>query len=306
MPKKLLLADDSVTVQRVIELTFADEGMDVVSVGDGAQAIESMDRERPDIVLADVTMPERDGYEVAEYVKTTPHLAHIPVVLMTGAFEQIDEARANLVKCSAVLAKPFEPHMVISLVHQLLRGEEPGGTQVLALEPKAVVPPVVAAHDDRGDASLDDYLDRIDVALAATTSAPAVRPMNVAAAAAAAGSSAALPSAPAPSSAARSPESPSLADAFSALLAEELGEMPLPASWGALAGTLVEGQPQHTPPSGAASQLPTISDALINEITRRVAERLTDNMIEDLVSRHVIEVAERLVREEIERIKSRS
>jgi CheY-like chemotaxis protein len=68
MTHKLLLADDSVTIQRVIELTFADEGIEVVSVGNGQQAIDRIASERPDIVLADASMPERDGYEVAAFV----------------------------------------------------------------------------------------------------------------------------------------------------------------------------------------------------------------------------------------------
>ena len=92
MPRKLLLADDSVTIQRVIELTFADEDVKVVAVGDGKQAIERVEADRPDIVLADVGMPERDGYEVAAFIKGNPQLAHIPVLLLTGAFEPIDES----------------------------------------------------------------------------------------------------------------------------------------------------------------------------------------------------------------------
>ena len=78
MRPKLLLADDSVTIQRVIELTFADEDMQVVAVGDGQQAIERVQTGSPDIVLADVGMPERDGYEVAAFIKGDPELAHIP------------------------------------------------------------------------------------------------------------------------------------------------------------------------------------------------------------------------------------
>ena len=69
---KLLLADDSVTIQRVIELTFADEDVKVLAVGDGKQAIERRAADRPDIVLADVGMPERDGYEVAAFIKGDP------------------------------------------------------------------------------------------------------------------------------------------------------------------------------------------------------------------------------------------
>ncbi|HOG29993.1 MAG TPA: response regulator [Vicinamibacterales bacterium] len=125
MPHKLLLADDSVTIQRVIELTFADEDVQVIAVGDGKQAIERIEAERPDIVLADVGMPERDGYDVAEFVKTSPHLAHIPVLLLTGAFEPVDEGRASAVGCDGVLAKPFEPQMVITRVKELLAGVPP-------------------------------------------------------------------------------------------------------------------------------------------------------------------------------------
>ncbi len=123
MHPKLLLADDSVTIQRVIELTFADEDVQVVAVGDGQQAIDRVKSDRPDIVLADVGMPERDGYEVAAFIKGDPELAHIPVLLLTGAFEPIDEARARAVGCDGVLVKPFEPQMVISRVRDLLAGK---------------------------------------------------------------------------------------------------------------------------------------------------------------------------------------
>ena len=120
MTYKLLLADDSVTIQRVIELTFAEEDIKVSTVGDGQAAIDRLESDPPDIVLADVDMPKRDGYEVAAYVKSRPKLAHIPVVLLTGAFEPIDQARADAAGSSDVLAKPFEPQMVINRVKQLL------------------------------------------------------------------------------------------------------------------------------------------------------------------------------------------
>ena len=150
MPHKLLLADDSVTIQRVIELTFADEDVQVIAVGDGQKAIERIEAERPDIVLADVGMPERDGYEVAAFVKGTPHLAHIPVLLLTGAFEPVDEQRASAAGCDGVLAKPFEPHMVITRVKELLatgpgvRAPQPGSTG------QAEIPVPAAADADEG------------------------------------------------------------------------------------------------------------------------------------------------------------
>src|SRR6267378_680587 len=120
VPYTLLLADDSVTIQRVIELTFADEDVQVIAVSDGDQAIERLEASPPDIVLADIGMPGRNGYEVAKYIKQSPRLAHIPVVLLTGAFEPVDQARASEAGCDGVLAKPFEPQLVIGRVKELL------------------------------------------------------------------------------------------------------------------------------------------------------------------------------------------
>ena len=70
MGKKILLADDSITIQKVIELTFSDEDFEVVTVGNGRLAIEKLSETQPDIVLCDIIMPEKDGYEVCEHIKT--------------------------------------------------------------------------------------------------------------------------------------------------------------------------------------------------------------------------------------------
>jgi CheY-like chemotaxis protein len=184
MPHKLLLADDSVTIQRVIELTFADEDVQVVAVGNGQQAIERAEREAPDIVLADIGMPERDGYEVAAFIKGHPTLSHIPVVLLTGAFEPIDENRARAVGCDGVLVKPFEPQMVINRVKDLLAGRRP--SEMWGSGPAAQGPVRVAASEfdlrpatttpASGD-PLEAYFDRLDAAFSAKGgSAPADAP----------------------------------------------------------------------------------------------------------------------------------
>ena len=114
--QKLLLADDSVTIQRVIELTFSGEDIQVVAVNDGEQAIARIPAERPDIVLADIGMPKKGGYDVAAFVKGRADLEHIPVLLLAGAFEPVDQARAEQVRCDGVLIKPFEPRQVIERV----------------------------------------------------------------------------------------------------------------------------------------------------------------------------------------------
>ena len=106
--RKLLLADDSATIQKVIDLTFADEGVRVVAVGNGQEAIDQIEEIAPDIVLADVFMPARNGYEVCEYVKTNEKLKHIPVMLLVGSFEPFDEAEARRVGADDILTKPFQ------------------------------------------------------------------------------------------------------------------------------------------------------------------------------------------------------
>ncbi len=106
--RTLLLADDSVTVQKVVDLTFADEGIQVIAVSDGEQAIARLDTFLPDIVLADVFMPKVNGYEVCDYVKRHDRLSHIPVMLLVGSFEPFDEAEARRVGADDYLTKPFQ------------------------------------------------------------------------------------------------------------------------------------------------------------------------------------------------------
>ena len=106
--RKLLLADDSATIQKVIDLMFADEGVQVVAVGNGQDAIDQLLELEPDIVLADVFMPSPDGYEVCRYVKTHEKLKHIPVMLLVGSFEPFDEAEARRVGADDILTKPFQ------------------------------------------------------------------------------------------------------------------------------------------------------------------------------------------------------
>src|SRR5437868_13811965 len=106
--RKLLLADDSATIQKVIDLTFADEGVQVVAVGNGQEAIDQLLEVEPDIVLADVFMPSRTGYEVCEYVKTNEKLKHIPVMLLLGSLEPYDQEEARRAGAEDILTKPLQ------------------------------------------------------------------------------------------------------------------------------------------------------------------------------------------------------
>jgi len=118
--RTLLLADESVTVQRVIALTFAEQQIKVVSVPDGRQAMEKMAAQKPDIVLAGKTLPHVSGYDLARFMRSKPDLKNIPVLLLTGAFEIVDDAQLAASGANGVLEKPVEPRVVIGRVKELL------------------------------------------------------------------------------------------------------------------------------------------------------------------------------------------
>lgn len=261
MSKTLLLADDSLTIQRVIELSFAHEDVRVVSVSDGQRAIEWMAAEQPDIVLVDVQVPEVDGYTVAEHVKRSPTLARVPVLLLAGAFDPVDQERVSRIGCD-VLVKPFEPQQLITRVKDLLN--RPPADMRDTRERRAqdtetgttVRPfPARAAHHDGPSATEPEPLE------------PPARPSWEQ------GPPAAAP----PEAGTASTPKVSLANAFSALLAAE----------------------QSNPAASAAAAAP-LSDAAVEEAVRRALVRMTD----DLVRRLVIETAERLIKEEIDKIKA--
>jgi CheY-like chemotaxis protein len=322
-------------------------------------------------------------------VKQTPRLAHIPVVLLTGAFEPVDQVKAAAVGCDGVLAKPFEPQLVIARVKELLGRP---GRPAVPLDAGLAPPPAPATgfwpadplltgeRPGAGAPKLDDYFDQLDAAFtslsgrppadmrttAAGSSAPAeidwfglkpapapvegsdlplssaaplppfatpvapappvapppvqapvpvVAPVNavndvkdvkdvkdakaVAAvmAVAEAPDVAEVVAPPPPRPSAPAPDLPprplpALADAFAAILAAEQGEpAPVaPPAW-------------PTWPSGAGTG-PAVPDDLVEQVSRRVLEQLTDRVVRDAVADTVSSIAERLVREEIERIKA--
>ncbi|HTH38786.1 MAG TPA: response regulator [Pyrinomonadaceae bacterium] len=108
MPRpKLLLADDSTTIQKVVNLTFGDQGMDVFTFSDGDSAIAQFDEIKPDVVMADVHMPGMSGYRLCELVRQNEASRDTPVLLLVGSFELFDPEEAQRVGASGHLTKPF-------------------------------------------------------------------------------------------------------------------------------------------------------------------------------------------------------
>jgi len=315
MPKTLLLADGSVTIQRVVELTFAHEDVRVVSVADGRRALQWLENDRPDIILADASLGEVDGYAVATHVRKVPRLRSIPVLLLAGAFEPVDQERARAAECDGIIVKPFEPKVLVTRVRELLdrpadatgripketvkpaaiptgpadspalaflrssRSEEPEPARPVRIEavPSRVEPLDLPApfagppvsHVPAGAVPEPLELPARPVWETAVTPPP---PRAVTSPVIPPPIAAPPPPAPAPAT----PPKVSLASAFSALLAAEQSNQP------------------------PAPTTPVVPDAVVEDAVRRVLARMTD----EEVRRIVLETAERLIREEIEKIKT--
>lgn len=118
---KILVADDNSNVQKTVALALADLGVEVIAVNNGEAAVRKIPDVFPDLVLADIFMPVRNGYEVCEFVKKDSRFSRIPVVLLVGAFDPLDEREAQRVSADGILKKPFvPPEPLITMVKTLL------------------------------------------------------------------------------------------------------------------------------------------------------------------------------------------
>jgi CheY-like chemotaxis protein len=153
---RILVADDNSNIQKMVALAFAEHGIDVVAVGNGEAAVRRMPDLNPDVVLADVFMPVRNGYEVCEFIKKDPRFSKTPVILLVGAFDPLDEQEARRVGADGVLKKPFVPPdpliaMVTAALEKAPKPEVKAAPEPVAEIPKIVAPPpppVVQAFPD--------------------------------------------------------------------------------------------------------------------------------------------------------------
>jgi CheY-like chemotaxis protein len=147
--RKLLLADDSLAVQKVIDLTFSDEGMEVTTVGDGDAALQKLEQFAPDVILADVYMPGIDGYSLCEQIKQNERFGRIPVILLVGSFEPFDEAEARRVGADDVVTKPFQSiRQLVSRVGALMGGSAEEFEKTQRLSTLGLQPTQASAGED--------------------------------------------------------------------------------------------------------------------------------------------------------------
>jgi CheY-like chemotaxis protein len=113
--------DDSATMREVIKIAFRRENINVVACHDAAAALVEIETAKPDIVITDVIMPDKDGYDVCQHIKSHPALAKTPVILMSGVVNRAVAEKAFAVKADELLRKPFQPQDLIARVKHLLK-----------------------------------------------------------------------------------------------------------------------------------------------------------------------------------------
>jgi len=166
MSRTILLADDSLTIQKVVELTFADTDYEVVAVSSGDDLLRQLPECRPDLVICDVIMPGTDGYDVCQEIKLSADFLHVPVILLTGTFEPFDRDRALAVGCSEIITKPFEARKLVEAVDRLYSAAGvasppvPPTAEVAAPDVEVTPPPPMDGPDDaeiaRDEMELED------------------------------------------------------------------------------------------------------------------------------------------------------
>lgn len=120
MGTKILVADDSKTIQTAIQLTFSGENVELIAARSGEEAIQKAKEVLPDLMLIDAAMPDKNGYEVCQTLKADPRMKEVPVIMMIGPFEAVTGSAGQTVGAAGFISKPFEAQVLIAKVKQLL------------------------------------------------------------------------------------------------------------------------------------------------------------------------------------------
>jgi len=160
---KILVADDSATIQKVFELAFESEDIDVELSGDGDDALAKIKKSRPAMVIADVNMPGLDGFALCETLKNDPATASIPVYLMASALDDFDGERAGSVGAAGRFEKPFRSEDMVSRVRQVIAAAPPPETPIEQAAPDDEI--IVIDEQEPAASGDEDTFEDIDVPL---------------------------------------------------------------------------------------------------------------------------------------------
>lgn len=126
MTKKVLIVDDEPNIVLSVEFLMQREGHDVVTAGDGQEAIEILARSKPDLMILDVMMPRKNGFEVCAEVRADPELSGMPILMLTAKGREAEMKKGLSLGADAYITKPFSTHELVTRVHELLNREETG------------------------------------------------------------------------------------------------------------------------------------------------------------------------------------
>lgn len=298
----ILLADDSPTIQRLVTQTFVDANFEIVSVSNGDAAIKKFEDVHPDLVLADIYMPGKNGYEVCDYVRRHPERGSTPVVLLAGAFDAFDEGKARQIGASSHITKPFEPRALVDLVVSLISGKGNGQEPQPEAIPATKEVAALAVPKPKPEAEAEP------------APKPAEEPVPAAAA---------KPAPPEPISLRPDPI-PAVAHPISTLVSEP---KPMPAPAASLAASVPPAPAVVVKPVQAASAAPapapapaaaesadvlglndlfkpaagSVSEEEIDRIADRVIKKLSTQVIESVAWDVVPEITTKIIKDELKR-----
>jgi CheY-like chemotaxis protein len=306
MAKKILLADDSVTIQKVVELTFMDQDYEVAAVGNGDAAIAALQAGLPDLVIADVHMPGADGYAVCRTAKGLS--ARLPVLLLVGTFEPFEESDVAACGADGFLRKPFDSAVLFSEVERLLAaaGSAAPAAPVAVEEPSELLP-ALDSFDDEPVAAVDSEAGWPEVADLAVDEVEAVEEVEEVEAVIVAESSEAFmvedspePDVAPPAMEVEEPAAPAWSGpGGDQLVAETTSPFEIAAP--AAAAASVAPTPEEAP---ASSGNGSAEEELVERIARRVVELMSERVVREVAWDVIPDLAEVVIRDRIRELEA--
>ena len=168
---RILLADDSPQALRLAEQILTGQGIEVVSITDGATALRRLPDVNPDLLIADVYLPTKNGFDLARFMRSQEQYRHIPIIFAAGPADQFDEQDAKNAGADAILHKPFEASALLGSVQELLERsaglrKDAGANGKSTLDRHSIRAAVTLALDSAMPALIDELTERVVLALA--------------------------------------------------------------------------------------------------------------------------------------------
>ena len=120
MSKRILVIEDTEDNRQIIRDLLSSVGYELIEATDGVSGVALAQKERPDLILMDIQLPEIDGYEATRRIRAIPELAKVPIIAVTSYALSGDEAKTREAGCDGYVAKPFSPRQLLSKIREFL------------------------------------------------------------------------------------------------------------------------------------------------------------------------------------------